>query len=80
MNTLKAPKEIVKAHRFIKNGLREKDNNAAYNKLLLRIGKAKGEDLHFVDTQDFISDAVKARLEFIGFNVFGEVIRWNKNA
>lgn len=73
----KAPGELIKGHRFVKGAITYNDNNRSENYISKLIAKAVSEDLNFVDTNDFISEAVINRLKKDGNTVFGSVIRWN---
>lgn len=75
--TLKAPKEITKAHRFVKGALKFSDLKIYYNYFLRLIDKAENENVKFVDTQEFIPEAVAKVLIEDGYTIFGSVIRWD---
>ena len=75
--TLKAPKEITKAHRFVKGALKFSDIEAYHMYFIRLIWDAQEEDLNFVDTKEFIPEAVEKRLKAEGYTVFGSVIRWD---
>ena len=77
MIKLKSPKELTKAHRFIKGALKFVDIEAYHTYFIKLIWDAQEENLNFVDTKHFIPEAVINRLIHGGYTVFGEVYEGN---